>query len=210
MNNTGFQISLDLSGRLCVVIGGEDEAAHKTALLLDVGAKVTVVNPTLNVELRKLTAAGKVLHRGRRFRSTDTQGAFVVLNTLPDDPEFAKSLRDLSEAERFLAWSIDQPEVSNFMMPALVRRGALRVAISTGGASPALAGTLRRDSEEIFDEEFEKFLDWLGGLRQDVQAKEPSPEKRRERLKAVVEGFRLTGIVEYPAAWLAHKASAGS
>lgn len=210
MNNTGFQISLDLSGRLCVVIGGEDEAAHKTALLLDVGAKVTVVNPTLNVELRKLTAAGKVLHRGRRFRSTDTQGAFVVLNTLPDDPAFAKSLRDLSEVERFLVWSIDQPEVSNFMMPALVRRGALRVAISTGGASPALAGALRRDSEEIFDEEFEKFLDWLGGLRQDVQAKEPSPEKRRERLKAAVEGFRLTGTVEYPATWLAHKASAGS
>ena len=67
MNNAGFQISLDLYGRLCVVIGGEDEAAHKTALLLDVGAKVTVVNPTLNGPLRKLTAAGKVLHRGRRF-----------------------------------------------------------------------------------------------------------------------------------------------
>ncbi len=210
MNNAGFQISLDLYGRLCVVIGGEDEAAHKTALLLDVGAKVTVVNPALNVELRKLTAAGKILHRGRRFRSTDTQGVFVVLNTLPDDAEFAKSLRDLSQAERFLVWSIDQPELSNFMMPALVRRGALRMAISTGGASPVLAGALRRNSEEIFDEEFEQFLDWLGALRKDVQANEPSGEKRREQLKAAVEGFRLTGNVEYPAAWITHKASAGS
>ena len=210
MNNAGFQISLDLYGRLCVVIGGEDEAAHKTDLLLDVGAKVTVVNPTLNVALRKLTAAGKVLHRGRRFRSTDTQGAFVVLNTLPDDKEFAKSLRDLSETERFLVWSIDQPELSNFMMPALVRRGALRVAISTGGASPALAGTLRRDGEGIFDEEFERYLDWLGELRKDVRANEPNVEKRRERLKAAVEGFRLTGTVEYPAAWIAQKASPDS
>lgn len=210
MNNAGFQISLDLHGRLCVVIGGEDEAAHKTGLLLDVGAKVTVVNPTLNVALRKLTAAGKVLHRGRRFRSTDTQGAFVVLNTLPDDKEFAKSLRDLSEAERFLVWSIDQPELSNFMMPALVRRGALRMAISTGGASPALAGALRRNGEEIFDEEFERYLDWLGALRQDVQANEPNIEKRRERLKAAVDGFRLTGTVEYPPAWLAQKTSPDS
>lgn len=210
MNNAGFQISLDLYGRLCVVIGGEDEAAHKTALLLDVGAKVTVVNPTLNVELRKLTAAGKVLHRGRRFRSTDTQGAFVVLNTLPDDTDLAKSLRDLSAAERFLVWSIDQPELSNFMMPALVRRGALRMAISTGGASPALAGTLRRNGEEIFDEEFEQFLEWLGALRQDVQANEPSMQKRRERLKAAVEGFRLTGTVEYPVAWIEQKASSDS
>ncbi len=210
MNNAGFQISLDLYGRLCVVIGGEDEAAHKTALLLDVGAKVTVVNPTLNVALRKLTAAGKVLHRGRRFRSTDAQGAFVVLNTLPGDTDLAKSLRDLSEAERFLVWSIDQPELSNFMMPALVRRGALRMAISTGGASPALAGILRRNGEEIFDEEFEKFLDWLGALRKDVQANEPSMEKRREQLKAAVEGFRLTGKVEYPAAWIAQQTSSDS
>jgi precorrin-2 dehydrogenase/sirohydrochlorin ferrochelatase len=210
MNNAGFQISLDLYGRLCVVIGGEDEAAHKTVLLLDVGAKVTVVNPTLNGPLRKLTAAGKVLHRGRRFRSMDTHGAFVVLNTLPDDTDLAKSLRALSEDERFLVWSIDQPELSNFMMPALVQRGALRVAISTGGASPALAGTLRLNGEEIFDEEFEKFLDWLGALRKDVQANEPSMEKRRERLKAAVEGFRLTGNVEYPAAWIAQKASSDS
>lgn len=206
MNNAGFQISLDLYGRLCVVIGGEDEAAHKTGLLLDVGAKVTVVNPTLNVELRKLTAAGKVLHRGRRFRSTDTHGAFIVLNTLTDDQAFAKSLRALSEEERFLVWSMDQPELSNFMMPALVRRGALRMAISTGGASPALAGTLRRNSEEIFDEEFERYLAWLGELRKDVQANEPSAEKRRARLKSAVEGFRLTGTVEYPAAWLEQKA----
>ena len=208
MNNAGFQISLDLYGRLCVVIGGEDEAAGKTALLLDVGAKVTVVNPTLNVALRKLTAAGKILHRGRRFRSTDTQGAFVVLNTLADDTAFAKSLRDLSEAERFLVWSIDQPELSNFMMPALVRRGALRMAISTGGASPALAGILRRNSEEIFDDEFEKFLDWLGELRKELRANEPSMEKRREQLKAAVEGVRLSGKVEYPTAWVARKASA--
>ncbi len=210
MNNAGFQISLDVYGRLCVVIGGEDEAAHKTGLLLDVGAKVTVVHPTLNVALRKLTAAGKILHRGRRFRSTDTQGAFLVLNTLADDKAFAGSLRALSEAERFLVWSVDQPELSNFMMPALVRRGALRMAISTGGASPALAGTLRRNGEEIFDEEFERYLDWLGKLRQDVRANEPNVEKRRERLNAAVEGFRLTGTVEYPASWLAQKASSDS
>jgi precorrin-2 dehydrogenase/sirohydrochlorin ferrochelatase len=140
----------------------------------------------------------------------DTHGAFVVLNTLPDDTDLAKSLRALSEDERFLVWSIDQPELSNFMMPALVQRGALRVAISTGGASPALAGTLRRNGEEIFDEEFEKFLDWLGALRKEVQDNEPSMEKRRERLKAAVEGFRLTGNVEYPAAWIAQKASSDS
>ena len=203
--NPGFQISLNLQGRLGVVIGGEDEAAHKTALLLDVGANVVVVNPTLNAPLRKLTAAGKVLHRGRRFRSTDTQGAFVIINTLAQDVDLARSLRDASEAEGFLVWSIDQPELSDFMMPAVVRRGALRMAISTGGASPTLARTLRQNCEEIFDDEFEHFLEWLGALREHVQADEPSMVKRRERLNAAVEGFQLKGTIDYPQAWTAHK-----
>lgn len=133
-----------------------------------------------------------------------------MLNTLPDDTDLARSLRDLAETERFLVWSIDQPELSNFMMPAVVQQGALRVAISTGGASPALAGLLRRNGEEIFDEEFGQFLDWLGALRTQVQTDEPSMEKRKERLKAAVEGFRLTGKVDYPPAWTAHKESSAS
>lgn len=207
--NPGFQISLNLRGRLGVVIGGEDEAAHKTALLLDVGANVVVVSPTLNAPLRKLTAAGKVLHRGRRFRSTDTQGAFLVINTLAQDTDLARSLRDASESEGFLVWSIDQPELSNFMMPAVVRRGALRMAISTGGASPTLARTLRQNCEEIFDDEFERFLEWLGTVRENVQADEPSMTKRRERLNAAVEGFQLKGTIDYPQAWTAHKEASG-
>ncbi len=208
--NPGFQISLNLQGRLCAVIGGEDEASHKTSLLLKSGAKVVVVNPTLNVPLRKLTASGAVLHRGRRFRSSDTQGVFMVLNTLAHEPDLAQSLRALADAERFLVWSIDQPELSNVMMPAVVQRGALRVAISTSGTAPALASVLRQDCEKIFDEEFEKFVDWLCVVREDVQANEPGMEKRNARLKAVVDGFRLTGNIEYPQAWIAHKQSSDS
>ena len=203
--NPGFHVSLNLQDRLGVVIGGEDEAAHKTDLLLDAGANVVVVNPTLNAPLRKLTAAGKVLHRGRRFRSTDTQGAFLILNTLAQDTDFARALRDASESEGFLVWSIDQPESSNFMMPAVVRRGSLRMAISTGGASPTLARTLRRNCEEMLDDEFERFLEWLGTVREHVQADEPSMAKRRERLNAAVEGFRLKGTIDYPQAWTDHK-----
>ncbi len=209
-SNPGFQISLSLQGRFCAVIGGEDEAAHKTSLLLDSGAKVVVVNPTLNVPLRKLTASGAILHRGRRFRSSDTQGVFMVLNTLVHDTDLAQSLRALSEAERFLVWSADRPELSNVMMPAVVHRGALRMAISTSGASPALAGVLRQNCDAIFDEEFERFLDWLGAVREEVQAGEPGAEKRRERLKAAVEGFQLTGNIAYPRSWIDRDASSVS
>ena len=84
-NNPGFQVSLDLSGRQCLVIGGDEDATEKVCRILDAGAKVVVVNPTLTTELRKLTASAKVIHRGRKFRSTDTQGVFLVLNTIQDD-----------------------------------------------------------------------------------------------------------------------------
>ncbi len=208
--NPGFQVSLNLQGRCCVVIGGEDEAAHKTSLVLAGGAKVVVVTPTLNASLRTLTASGKILHRGRRFRSADTQGAFMILNTLSADEDFAKSLHALSEVERFLVWSVDRPEWSNVMMPAVVRRGALRLAISTSGASPALASALRQHCERIFDEEFGKFVEWLGAVREDVQAGEVSPENRRARLQAAVDGFRLTGHIDYPRAWVEHKDSSDS
>jgi len=199
--NAGYQISLDIQGRLCVVIGGDDEASEKVSRLLEGGAKVIVVNPTLNAPLKKLAASAKIIHRGRHFRSMDSQDAFLVLNVLREDLDLSKSLFELSKVEKFLVWSIDQAERSNFMMPAVVERGALRVAISTSGTAPALASTLRQNYETIFDEEFEKFLDWLGSLRESFQKNEPNESRRREKLRAAVKGFSLTGTLTYPSSW---------
>lgn len=197
----GFQVTLDLDGRQCVVLGGDEEAVEKAQRLLEAGAKVTVVNPTLHVELRKLTASGKIIHRGRTFRSSDAQGVVVILNVLKDDRVLAKSLYELANTERCLVWSMDQPEFSTITMPALVKRGNLRMAISTSGTAPALAKVLRRDLESLFDEEFEEFLDWLGALREELKKTEGSDLRRRERLTEAVSGFQLTGSVQYPDSW---------
>lgn len=200
-----FPITLDVGGRLCVVIGGDDEASERASRLLEAGAKVVVVHPTLNTSLRKFAASAKIIHRGRHFRSTDTQDAFLILNLLQDDPELSKSLFELSQKERFLIWSMDQPGRSNFFMPAVAERGRLRVAISTCGASPALASLLRQNCEGLFDEDFGKFLDWLGAMREDLKNNEPNDSRRRERLMSAVEGFALTGQITYPASWVAQK-----
>ena len=201
MNNAGFQVTLDFAGRQCMVIGGDEEAAEKVNRLLDAGAKVTVVHPTLHTDLRKLTASGKIIHRGRTFRSTDTQGVVLILNVLKDDVVLAESLLELAKTERFLVWSMDQPTYSTVMMPALVKRGALRMAISTSGAAPALAKTLRQNLEEAFDEEFDQFLDWLGALREELQKTEVNDLRRRERLLEAVKGFQLRATLHYPNSW---------
>ncbi len=199
--NTGLQVTLDLEGRQCLVIGGDEEAVEKTSRLLEAGAKVTVVNPTLHGDLRKLTASGKIIHRGRTFRSTDAQDVVAILNTLKDDGVLAKSLYELAKTERFLVWSIDQTQYSTLQMPALVKRGPLRMAISTSGAAPALSRVLRENLELIFDEEFDQFLDWLGALRDELKKTEASDRRRRERLLEAVDGFTLSATLQYPKSW---------
>jgi precorrin-2 dehydrogenase/sirohydrochlorin ferrochelatase len=196
--NPGFQVSLDVKGRLCLVLGGDDEAADKVHRLLEAGAKVTVINPTLNDVLRKLTAAGKVIHRGRLFRASDADGAVLVINTLRKDPEYSRSLLEVALKERFVLCSVDQPEASTAMLPAVVSRGHLRIAVSTSGVAPALASRLRQDLAGLFDEGFADFMEWLATLREKIQQSEPDAERRRTQLREAVEGVRLTGRLEYP------------
>lgn len=204
--NPGFQISLDVKGRPCVVLGGDDEAADKAQRLLDAGAKVTVISPSLNDGLRKLTASGKVIHRGRLFRASDADGVILVINTLRGDEGYAKSLYELALKERFLLCSTDQPEHSTVMMPALVSSGHLRVAISTSGVAPALASRLRQGLEEVLGEQFPSFLEWLARLREDVQKSEADADRRRAQLREAVDGFKLTAAIEYPKAWIEERA----
>ena len=201
MANPGLQISLNVKGRTCLILGGEEEATEKTHRLLEAGAKVIVVHPSLNDELRKLTASAKILHRGRRFRQSDTEGALLIINTIRDDEELSTSLYELSKAHHFLVCSSDQPSLSNVMMPALVTQSHLRLAISSSGVAPALASRLRQDFETAFDEEFGKFINWLAETRESVQANEESMEQRIALLRQAVEGFKLSCQITYPSSW---------
>ncbi len=199
--NPGFQISLDVRGWPVLVIGGNEEAADKVQRLLDAGAKVTVVSPTLHEVLRKLAASAKIIHRGRHFRANDLESVILVLNTLRDDRELAHSLIRLAREQKFLLWSVDQPDVSNVVMPAVVSSGHVRVAISSSGQAPALSGFMKEDLERILDGEFAAFVDWLAQLREQAKANEPDAEKRRTLLREALDGFRLLGKVQYPKVW---------
>jgi precorrin-2 dehydrogenase / sirohydrochlorin ferrochelatase len=200
--NPGFQVSIDVKGRPCLVLGGDDEAAEKAQRLLEAGGKVTVIHPTLNDTLRRLTASGKIIHRVRTFRAPDAEGAMLVINTLKGDRDYTRSLYELAQKEKFLLCSIDQPELSTCMMPALISRGHLRLAVSTSGVAPALASRLRQDLETVFDEEFQSFIDWLRKLREEAQATESDDERRRVQLREAVEGFKISATIAYPQAWL--------
>jgi precorrin-2 dehydrogenase/sirohydrochlorin ferrochelatase len=132
----------------------------------------------------------------------------LVINTMKGDREYTRSLYELAQKEKFLLCSVDQPDLSTCMMPALVARGHLRLAVSTSGVAPALAGRLRHDLETLFDDEFQSFMEWLKGLREEAQATEADDERRRAQLREAVEGFKLSASVTYPSVWLREKQNA--
>ncbi len=204
--NPGFPLVLDVKGWSVLVIGGDEEAAEKTQRLLESGARVTVISPTLHETLKQLAASAKVIHRGRHFRETDLEHVILVLNTLRGDRDFAKTLLAKAREKGFLVWSVDYPEASSATMPAVVASGHARVAVSTSGVAPALSGFMKEDLERILDAEFAAFVDWLGQLREQAKANESDVEKRRALLREALDGFRLLGKVQYPKVWLDERA----
>ncbi|HWF59285.1 MAG TPA: bifunctional precorrin-2 dehydrogenase/sirohydrochlorin ferrochelatase [Nitrospira sp.] len=204
--NPGFPLVLDVRGWPVLVIGGDEEASEKSQRLLESGARVTVISPTLNEPLRLLTASGKIIHRGRHFRETDLEPAILVLNTIRGDRDFAQMLSAKAREKRVLLWSVDYPEACSVTMPAVAAVGHVRVAISTSGVVPALSGFMKEDLERILDAEFIDFVEWLGQLREQAKMNEPDAEKRRVLLRDALDGFRFLGKVQYPKVWLERRA----
>ena len=159
-----FPVNLQLARRPCVVVGGGSVARRKVESLLACEAEVTVISPRLEPGLAALRQNGALRWLEREYREGDLVGAFLVIAATDDE---AVQARVHAEAERhnLLLNVADVPKWCNLILPAVVRRGRLNVAVSTGGASPALAGRLRRQLEEQFGDEYRLLLELLAILR---------------------------------------------
>jgi precorrin-2 dehydrogenase len=177
---------LDVSGRPCMVVGGGAVAARKAAALLDAGARVTVVSPRLCAPLARLSREGGLSHIAREYRRGDMRGSLLVYAATDD----AGLHRELAAEARELAILLnvaDQPELCSFTAPAVISRGALKIAISTGGASPALAARLRRELEERIGAEYGAALQILRAARRHLRAAGLDSASRAARLRALAD-----------------------
>jgi precorrin-2 dehydrogenase/sirohydrochlorin ferrochelatase len=208
--NPGFPLVLDVKGWRVVVVGGDEEAAEKSQRLLESGARVTIISPSLNDPLRHLAASGKIIHRGRHVRDAALEHPLRILNTIRGDRDFAQMLLAKSREKGVLLWSVDYPDACSVTMPAVVAVGYVRIAISTSGTAPALSGFMKEDLEHILNEEFVEFVEWLGQLREQAKANEPDAEKRRALLREALDGFRFLGRVQYPKVWLDKRSQSAS
>ena len=178
-------IFIEISGRRCIVIGGGEIAERKTRSLLGVDADVTVVSPALTAGLADLAARGAIRHLARVYQAGDLDGAVLAFEA-SGDPAAQRAAVAEAHTCGALINVADAPELCGFIAPAVVRRGALQIAISSGGASPALARKVREELEDRFGPEYESILDLLAAARQWLQARESDLNARARLLTELV------------------------
>lgn len=188
-----YPVYLDLSGRHCVVVGGGAVAERKVLTLLERGADVVVISPELTEGLSALAEQGKVHRIERHYQSGDLEGARLVFGATDDRPTNMAVFEE-AEARGIPANVVDDPPLCSFIVPSIVSRGDLQIAISTGGASPALAKRIRVRLEEEFGSEYDTLMQLLGEFRVRVMGDVASPAARRRIFEAVADSDLLERI----------------
>ncbi len=177
----------DLAGRRCLVVGGGRIAEGRTRLLAAHGAVLRVVAPEVSDGLSAMEADGRVEEvRRRTFAPDDLDGVFLALAATNDRDVNAK-IAELARGRGILCNVADDPQNSDVHVPALVRRGGLTVAISTGGRSPAVTAGVRRRLEGVFGPEWGVLLALLGDLRDATKQRYPQPAERAAAVRALLD-----------------------
>jgi precorrin-2 dehydrogenase/sirohydrochlorin ferrochelatase len=189
-----YPVNLDIKDRDCLVVGGGGVGTRKVITLLDCGARVTVVSPDPTPQLKKLAAKGSVQLKERAYRSGDMDKMFLVIGATDDENLNRQISTDAAKA-RILCNIADRPEVCNFILPAIVRRGDLTITISTSGKSPALAKRLRLDLEKQFGEEYADFLRLMGAIRDKLLSQAHEPEAHKALFNQLIDRD-LIGLIK--------------
>jgi precorrin-2 dehydrogenase/sirohydrochlorin ferrochelatase len=174
-----FPIFLKLTGRPCIVLGAGDIAESKIDSLRAAEARVIVIAPAASARIIELSSSGEIIWHQREYAQGDLAGHFLAVaatnNSAVNRAVFAEA-----EAAGILINAVDDPPFCDF--PSVVRRGELQIAISTAGASPALAQRLRKEIDALLPLDAGEWLTELGNLRREILQREPANEARRELL----------------------------
>ena len=188
MLDTPFYIAcLRLSGRRCVVVGGGDVGLEKVEGLLACDGRVVLVSPDAIEPLRELAAEGSIDWERREYRPEDLEGAFLVIAATGDSEV---NIRVFEDAERraMLVNVVDVPPLCNFILPAIIRTGPLAIAISTAGASPALAKRIRDEIADEYGEPYARLAVLLNEVRGWAKGTLPTYRDRKAFFESIVNG----------------------
>ncbi len=177
-----FPMMLDLAGRRCLVVGAGEVGEGKIGGLLTGGASVVVMAPAATEQVLEWARNGTLEYRQKAFQPDDLEGAFLVV-AATSDTELNHHIYVEARRRQVLCNVVDDPEHCDFFYPAIVRRGALQIAISTSGISPAFARRLRQTLEAQFGEEYAAWLEEASRRRQEILRTVADPAERRRLLE---------------------------
>lgn len=188
MLDTPFYIAcLKLRGRRSLVVGGGDIGLEKVEGLLACDGDVTVVAPDLQPELQRLADEGSITWIARAYEPADLEGTFMVI-AATNDSEVNIGVYDDAEKRAMLVNVVDVPPLCNFILPAIVRTGPLAIAISTAGASPALAKRMKHEISQLFGEDYARLAVMLNDARGWAKSTLPTYQERKDFFESIVNG----------------------
>jgi precorrin-2 dehydrogenase/sirohydrochlorin ferrochelatase len=189
-----YPIFLDLKGKTALVVGGGNVAERKIETLLDCGAKINIVSNELTDKLKNLVEVYGIRHLNEEFSEKHLEGVFLVI-AATNDKQLNHKVSKIAKKMGLLINAVDQLPDCNFIVPSIVKRGDLLIAISTSGKSPALAQKIRKQLDTQFGSEYEDFLVLMGRVRKEILTKGLSQEENSRFFHEIVESDVLDALL---------------
>jgi len=186
-----YPLFLDISDKLCVVVGGGRVAERKVATLLRFNARTKLISPNLTKNLRKQAGSGKIEFVEREYREGDLEGAVLVF-AATDSKEVNLKIKKEADTTNVPINIVNDPASCEFLVPSVVRRGPITIAISTSGSSPLLSKKLKHDIEDSLTKDYIRYARKIGKFRKTLIETVKDGKRRRE----IMEEFGKTGFGE--------------
>lgn len=181
-----YPVNLDISGKRCLVVGGGSVAARKIRALLLCGGVVQIISPEADAAIAKLAETGEINWLKRTYKRGDVKDAFLIF-AATDDPEVQRQVSEDAGIHHVLLNSAADPELSDFHVPAKIRRGDFVIAVSTGGGSPALATLLRAQLAEEYGDEYGILVELMARIRSHVVKGSSVAAENRSLFKSILQ-----------------------
>ena len=201
MPKTYFALNLDVVGKPCLVIGGDEEALEKSERLVEAQADLTVVAKRALPALTDFLAKSGARLILRAVEPADISGKFFVLNCVKSEPALSAWIYEECVRNHAVVSAYDQPQAGNAVMMALMRAGRLRITIASNGSSPGLVSVVRKALERIFDADFARFSESVAEQRRCHIDKGATPGERKHRFREQLREFDIKGGIVYPEAY---------
>ena len=181
-----YPVNLDIGGKRCLVVGGGPVAARKIKALLLCGGVVQIISPDGSEEIRRLAQSGQIEWLQRTYREGDAEDAFLIFGAT-DDPAVQKQIAEDAARYHVLLNSAGDPELSDFHVPAKIRRRDFIIAVSTGGGSPALALLLKEQLAKEYGEEYGILVELMAKVRRRVVTRDSIAKENKALFRSILE-----------------------